>query len=344
MNGSTLYRQLETTRTFALAKLAERTEENLVARRHAKFFSEFLQYNEVVQSKFGEHDLSGYGTHIGNVRAALQWAFSEDGDVSVGVELATRAASLFIGLSLLVECDRWCERALVGLAEDTRGTGQEMILQEALALSSMYTTGNSDRVRAAIERGLALEEAFGDGRHRLALLFGMYRFLMRLADFRGALAVAQQGATFAEDDNDAGGQAIADFMLGTCYHFIGDQAVAEFYGERGIARAAELGAVIPNFFGFDHHVDTFGFARTLWLRGFSDRARRVAKSAIDEALTRAHPLSICGSLTYSSPVFLWNGDFPTVGDYSERLVEYPAEAAAEQSGTHHLLGRLLQRS
>ena len=40
--------------------------------------------------------------HIGNVRAALEWAFSDDGDV--GVELAAWAAPLFIELSLLEEC------------------------------------------------------------------------------------------------------------------------------------------------------------------------------------------------------------------------------------------------
>jgi predicted ATPase/DNA-binding winged helix-turn-helix (wHTH) protein len=328
LHGSTYYRLPETTRIFAQAKLADRGERNRVARRHANFFSEFLQHDEIVQSKLGERDLSGYASHIGNVRAALEWAFSDDGDVSVGVELATWAAPLFIGLSLLAECDRWCEWALAAL-DAARGTRQEMILQEALALSSMYTTGNNDRVRAAIERGLALEEAFGDGRHRLQLLVGLYRLLMRLADFRGALAVAQQSATFAETAKDPAGLAIADFMLGICYHFTGDQAAAQFYGERGIARAAEPDTSIPSFFGFDHHVDTFGFARALWLRGYSDRACRVAKSAIDEALSRAHPLSLCGSLTYGSPVFLWSGDFRAADDYVERLIEYAGRHSLE---------------
>jgi hypothetical protein len=90
------------------------------------------------------------------VRAALEWAFSDEGDITVGVELAATVAPLFIGLSLLEECARWCERALAGLDAPARGTRQEMILQEALALSSMYTSGKSDQVRAAIERGLAL--------------------------------------------------------------------------------------------------------------------------------------------------------------------------------------------
>src|SRR6202011_3665713 len=111
-------------------------------------------------SLFGEHNLSGYAPHIGNVRAALGWAHSESGDVAVGIELATWAAPLFVGLSLLEECRVWCERALAALDDASRGTRQEMILQEALAMSSMYTRGHNDQVRVAIERGLALAATF----------------------------------------------------------------------------------------------------------------------------------------------------------------------------------------
>lgn len=238
------------------------------------------------------------------MRAALQWAFSGAGDVSAGVELAAWAAPLFIGLSLLDECTRWCERSLSCLDNAARGTRQELILQEAFALSSMYTSGNSDQVRAAIERVLALEEAFGDHRHRLQLLFGLHRLRMRLADFTGALEVAQQSATFAETANDSAGLAIADFMLGVCYHFIGDQAATQFFCERAIARATDPTTSIPNFFGFDQR--TYAptcLARALWLRGFADQARTIAKSAIDESLSRDDPLSICVSLTFSAPVF-----------------------------------------
>ena len=134
--GSTYYRLLETTRIFAQAKLADRGERNRVARRHATFFSDFLQHDQLVQSRFGEHDLSRYAAHIGNVRAALQWAFSDDGDVTLGVELAAWAAPLLVGLSLLEECTRWCERALASLedaypwhqaGDDTSGSARTII-------------------------------------------------------------------------------------------------------------------------------------------------------------------------------------------------------------------------
>jgi predicted ATPase/DNA-binding winged helix-turn-helix (wHTH) protein len=327
---SIYYRLLDTTRTFAATKLAERGEVNRFARRHARFFSEFLQRDELIQSRFGEHDLWGLALHIGNVRAALEWAFSEGGEVGVGVELATRATPLFIGLSLLDECHQWCERALAGLDDAARGTSQEMILQEALALSSMYTAGNSDQVRAAIERALALEEAFGDNRHRLQLLFGQYRLFMRLADFRGALTAAQQSAKFAEAANDQSGLLISDFMLGTCHHFVGDQAAAEFYCERGMGRAAEPGALIPNFFGFDHRIYApISLARALWLRGFPDRACRIAKAAVDEAMSGVSPLSTCVSLAYGSQVFLWNGEFRNADEYADRLIEYAGRHSLE---------------
>jgi predicted ATPase/DNA-binding winged helix-turn-helix (wHTH) protein len=65
LHGSTYYRLLETTRIFAQAKLADRDERNRIARRHANFFSEFLQHDRLIQSRFGEHDLSGYASHMG---------------------------------------------------------------------------------------------------------------------------------------------------------------------------------------------------------------------------------------------------------------------------------------
>jgi predicted ATPase/DNA-binding winged helix-turn-helix (wHTH) protein len=330
LHGSTYYRLLETTRIFAQAKLGERGEANSIARRHGKFFSEFLRHDRLIQSRFGEHDLSGYAVHVGNVRAALEWAFSDAGDVSVGVELTASAAPLFIGLSLLAECGRWCEQALAGLESAAHGTRQEMILQEAFALSSMYTTGNSNEVRAAIERGLALEETFGDHRHRLQLLFGLHRLRKRLGDLRGALEVAQQTATFAEAANDPAGRAIADFMFGVCYHFIGDQAATQFYCERAMARAAEPGTTIPNFFGFDHRIYApTCLARTLWMRGFADQACRIAKAGIDELLSEDNSFSICITLTFGSPVFFWSGDFRTADDYAERLIEYAGRHSLE---------------
>jgi predicted ATPase/DNA-binding winged helix-turn-helix (wHTH) protein len=321
INKSTYYRLLDSTRAYAVAKLAERGEADRIARRHAIFYSKFLEHDEIIQSLFDGHDLSGYALHIGNVRAALGWALSDRGDVAVGVELAARAAPLFVKLSLLGECRGWCERALVVLDDASRGARHEMILQEALALSSMFTRGHGDQVRAELQRGLALAEACQDRAHQLRLLAGLNLFLTRRGDIRGALAVGERAGAIAVATKDPAGAVWAECWMGGAHHYLGDQAAAQLHCERGLALTAERGAFNTNFFGFDHRISALVFlARNLWLRGFSDQALRIAQNAIGEAASRSHPFSICFSLGYASTLLLWAGDFPGVSDLIEQLI------------------------
>src|SRR5258706_1820116 len=222
-----------------------------------------------------------------------EWAFSDHGDIAVGVEIATWAAPLFVGLSLLDECRNWCEQALAGLDDAGRGTRREMILQEALALSSMFTKGNGDEVRAAIERGIALAETCEDRDHQLQLLAGLNIFLTRIGDFRGALTVAERGVAVARAAKNMAGLVMMDWMLGVSQHLVGNQAAAQRHCEDGMANAVELGQLNTNCFGFDHRIRALvALARALWLLGFSEQALRTAQQAIDEAERRDHPVSV----------------------------------------------------
>jgi predicted ATPase len=112
---------------------------------------------------------------------------------------------------------------------------------------------------------------------------------------------------------------------------MGDQAAAQFYGERAMARAAEPGTSIPNFVGFDRRVTgPLTPARPLWLRGFPDKACRLVKSAFDdELLSEVHPVTTCAALAYGSPVFLWSGDYRTADGYVARLIEHAGRHSLE---------------
>jgi predicted ATPase/DNA-binding winged helix-turn-helix (wHTH) protein len=323
INDSTYYRLLDTTRAYAAAKLGVRGETDRIARRHAMFYSRFLEHDEIIQSLFGEHDLSRYALHIGNVRAALGWALSDHGDAACGVELATWAAPLFFGLSLFEECRGWCERALAALDASSRGTRQEMILQEALALASMFTRGHTDQIRTEYESGLALAEAFADRARQLRLLAGLNIFLTRLGDIRGALPVSEQGGVIAQAARHPFGTVWAEWGVGNTHHFMGNQAAAKLHFERGMALEVELGTFNAHLFGFDPRIFALvGLARTLWLRGFSDQALRIVQNALDEAASRGHPVSVCVSLVYVSTLLLWTGDLLKAGDLIEQLIVY----------------------
>jgi predicted ATPase/DNA-binding winged helix-turn-helix (wHTH) protein len=340
INKSTSYRLLETTRAYAATKLAERGESHRIARRHALFYCRFLENDETIQSLFREHDLSEYAPHLGNVRAALEWALSDRGDVKVGIELATWATPLFIGLSLLEECRGWSERALAALDEANRGTRHEMVLQEALAVTSMFTRGHSDQVLSEYERGLALAEVFEDRARQVRLYAGLNLFLTRLGDIRGALAVAEKAGEIAQAARNPSGSVWAEWWGGIAHHFLGDQAASQLHCERGMALAVELGTFNADFFGFDNRVSALVcLTRTMWLRGFPDQALRFMQMALDHAASKNHPFPICVSLVYASTFLLWTGNLERAGDLIEKLI---ALSGRYSLGTYQALGTALK--
>jgi predicted ATPase/DNA-binding winged helix-turn-helix (wHTH) protein len=330
---STYYRLLDITRAYAKSKLTQRGEVDSVARRHAIFYSRFLHDEKNIQSRFGEYDLSAFSPHIGNVRAALEWALPDHGDVTIGIALAASAAPLFIGLSLLDECRRWCVRALAVLDDTDRNTRREMVLQEALALSSLYTGGQNEQIRAALERALTLAEGLGDQLHQLQLLAGLNIAFSRVGDLRGARMAAERGAVIARATSDPAGAILVEWMFGISYCSEGSQAEAQFHCERGLALAADLIGFNVNYFGFNHRVRALvALARALWLRGFSDQALGTAQKALDEAALRDDPASLCLSLVYASWVFLWTGDLLRARGLIEQLIAHADRFSLEVFG------------
>src|SRR5467141_166030 len=107
------YRLHETTRGYALEKLAESGEFELVARRHANYYRDLFDRAETeLETLPAPAWLAGYGRHVGQVRAALDWAFSPTGAAEVGVALTVAAVPLWVHLSLMEECRSRVERAL----------------------------------------------------------------------------------------------------------------------------------------------------------------------------------------------------------------------------------------
>lgn len=317
--GRSIYhRFLDTTRAYATQKLADRGETDRLARRHAAAFRKSLQEDRTFKPVSDEHHL----VQIGNVRAALDWALSTGDDRLMTVELAACAAPLLIKLSLLDECRNYSERALTLIDETSRGTRWEMILQKTLALSSMFTKGNSSEVSAAIARGLELAEHWEDLPHQFELLAGLNIFLTRIGDFQGALDVALRAMPIAQAEQTPTSLVTAEWMLGVSHHLVGNQEAAQRHCERGIAQAATLGESTPRFFGYDHRVRALvAFARALWLQGHSSQALETAQQAIDEAADQGEPVSICISLIYGAPVFRWLGNLERSECLVDRLVE-----------------------
>lgn len=323
-DGSERYRLLETTRIYAREKLQESGDADLAARRHAEHFAMLLNSRHG-----GQIDLEYTGRahklreHLGNVRAALEWCFAADEKVTVApllVDLAAAAAPVFFELSLLSEAYKWSAAGLAALDANTRGGRREMLLQSTWAISSMWMRGNSEDVLTAIARGMQLAHPENEPSQRLRMLATRHLFLTRIADFRGALAAAKEWDVAARQAGDATCLAISDLMQGVARHFRGAQAAARRHFDAGFGKAGERNLQLC---GNDHRVrGLIVQSRVLWLSGFPERAMETARRAATTALRCGKPLDTCFALIFTTPVYLWCGEWDAAQDVLEQLVNH----------------------
>ena len=124
------YRLLDTTRAYALEISIDDAEAADLAVRHATYYRRWLEQTGTEWATLSTGtERAPHFAGLNNVRAALEWCFGESGDVKIGVELAAAAAPVFLAMSLLTECHRWSERALLALDDGSRGGREEMQLQ-----------------------------------------------------------------------------------------------------------------------------------------------------------------------------------------------------------------------
>jgi predicted ATPase/DNA-binding winged helix-turn-helix (wHTH) protein len=305
------YRLPEMTRAYARAKLLARGREEVrvTARRHAASVLESLQAAEARRADLGERWALDLASQLGNIRSALYWSFEREGDLALAIPLAAVSAPGFLTLSLLVECRTWCARAAAQLQDQHRGGSIELELQAALGLSLMFTRGNSDAVEKALRRALDVAVGLADRWNQLRILGRLHIFHERMGDFETALGWAAMAVEVADAIGEPEALAVAASLSGVSHHLAGDQTLAR----RELEQALRLG--LPSerhrtiYYGFDHRNRSgIGLARTLWLQGYADRARRVAAETLREAGRLEHPITHCIALVWTLSVHLWTGD------------------------------------
>jgi predicted ATPase len=324
------YRLLETTRAYALEKLIASGEFETVARRHAEF------YRDLFERAGAEIETRPRAEWLANVRAALEWCFGANGNVDIGVGLATAAAPVFLAMSLLTECYRWSERALRALDYDARGGIEEMHLQAAAGLSLMFTPGSIDAALAALRRSFAIAEERGDTVGQLKLLAPLQMLHIRLGEFKTALRYARRSVGVAAMTNEPAALALAHSLLGNSLHFSGDLS--------GARAALEAALCVPSsprastiYLGLDHHNRaSYSLARTLWLQGLPAQAVERARQAIADAAGMDHPVTLYLALIWGVPLFLWTGDLKRAEEYTDQFI---AHAQTHSLGPYVAVGR-----
>jgi predicted ATPase/DNA-binding winged helix-turn-helix (wHTH) protein len=323
----TYHRMLDTTRAYALEKLSESSEVERVRRLQAEYFRDLFERAETEwETRPATEWLGDYAPQIDNLRAALDWAFSPDGDASTGIALTTAAVPLWMHLSLMAECRSRVEQALAVLkVELDRDAPRGMKLYAALATSLIYTGGSSTELEAAWAKSLELAERLDNTEYRLRAVWELWTLNRVNRWHRAALTQAQRFCALAANQADPNHRLIGERMLGISHHYLGDQVSARRHLETVVDEhvKSENRSHIVRF-----QVDLRVSARTflvpiLWLLGFPDQAMRAAKVAVEEAEAVDHVLSVCHALVFGAcPTVLLAGDLASGEHYVSMLIDH----------------------
>jgi predicted ATPase len=317
---------LETIRVYATEKLASHGEIDMVRGNHAKYIRDLVvQATGNFKLRLSNEDLTRLGQQIDNVRAALEWSFSESGDARIGVELTAAYAPVWLHLSLAASCRERCERALATL-ESAADVNPLLQLQLYMALTSALISamGPAQQVSVFLTKLLEIAEDVDDIDAQLRALRHLNTIHVLTGNNYEAMAAVFRLSEVAHRTGDAAVMRLADRLMANRLQSAGNFSEARLYFTRVLQSRVKVldqqRASWPHF--DDRALARAWLARQLWLQGFADKAADEVDASLEELQPADHPLSYCQVLYYGgcSVAFL-SGNFGAAERAILRLID-----------------------
>jgi predicted ATPase/DNA-binding winged helix-turn-helix (wHTH) protein len=155
------YRMFESLRRYALERLQDADELRAAREAHARQVLSHCQSAAAHPPEMPSPDwLRRHGGDIADIRAALAWAFGDEGDVRLAVALVVASTPFWCRLLLVAELQGLLERAIA--EGQAAGLDEHTLRRLHLALGHARLQGDGAALRHA--------EALGDVRSRLEFL------------------------------------------------------------------------------------------------------------------------------------------------------------------------------
>jgi predicted ATPase/DNA-binding SARP family transcriptional activator len=265
------YRLLEITRAHVLEKLEEGEKQDL-QRRHAAFFCALMSRADA------EHDIlpsaswtRRYVLEIDNVRAALDWAFGQNGDAAIAAALAGSSNWLWRRLGLLAEGRRRIEHALgrIGVAAAPSVVARLHMAHAFLAFVSPHAA------IAAADRAIALYRELNDPRRLGWSLVQRAQPLIWLKRFEEAHGTLAEAREILEAEGPSKALVVCIGRQGLLAQSRGaDLDAAHALHERAISLARALGDEA------NEHLAAVNLSELLLWRGAIDEAIALARHTV----------------------------------------------------------------
>jgi len=308
------YRLLETTRAYALEKLAEQGEVNATSLRHARYALGMLQEaGQTLDGLSPETWVALYGPENSTIRSALDWAYSPNGDLPLAIELTLGGVPLWLRLSLVSECRTWVAKGLASNAITPLPLRQRMLLHTALASVLMLTYGTGGEMREAWRQVRDDARDLGDAEHKMRALWGLWTDRCGCNQYAEALELAERYLALNSSGNQ---QLLGKRMRAVALFHMGD-----LQGARQNIDEALGSPSAPRSHIIDVHFDQRIAARCLkakvqLLEGEVDPALRLIGACVDEAVSLDHPATLWYTLCLGAiPLALLTSNLPKMHYY-----------------------------
>ncbi|HEV2037123.1 MAG TPA: NB-ARC domain-containing protein, partial [Candidatus Eremiobacteraceae bacterium] len=159
---TTRYRLLDSTREYALEKLAERDERQRLSRAHAEFFGMLAIKADNDWGTAPTNDLvDQLEPELDNFRGALEWALSGSNDASLGGLLVGHLGFFWFYGGLNPEGMRWIDNALAQVSGKEPAAEATLWLARARLMEGKLALEEAERARALFD---SLGDRGGAGR------------------------------------------------------------------------------------------------------------------------------------------------------------------------------------
>ncbi|WP_061953704.1 ATP-binding protein [Cupriavidus pauculus] len=326
------YRLPGTTRAYSRQRLTQSGARRALLASHARYWRTTLHAAWIDEPALGQAGWTNrFGGAIDDVRAAIGWALSADGDADLGATLILAALPLGYYLSRLDEFCGYAARALA-MADDGAVTLDATLmarLRVALGTLIYHTRGLEAGAEDAYERALAATAALPQTGPHIQALTGIAMLALARGDYAGGRRHGAAMRALAARDADPLAQVWADHTLALAHHYLGDHRTARELASRVSHDPSPLVHPVDNLTALvDRRVCMrLVLARTLWLEGSADSAAEMADQCVALALDDM-PLSLAQALAFAAcPIALWRGDEAALHGYAARLREHSARHA-----------------
>ena len=320
-----LYRLLHVTRAYAMEKLVEAHEHELVLRQHAERCCDVLEKAQAEWEFLARDEwLSRYQYLMDDVRAALDWAFSANGDLDLGVALTWLSLPFGFQLCQISEFKKRAELALERLSSSSppQCIG-ELRLNIALGSLCKNTDDSEESFLRAYARAEQLADHVGVPKYKVETLVARTVSNIEKGDTPAALAASDELLKIAGQTGDPIAQLIADRAAAQARHFAGQHAKAREFAARVLAHPARSIPLAYSQAAVDRRVwMRIVQSRSLWLEGHSDQAATVAAESLHFAAGDG-PFAKCHALALAAvPIAFWRGDLTAARQLTEDLVQH----------------------